>query len=270
MQMEMERRSSGLYVPREKRICMAPPFAGVGGYMQATRKSTAAFDPANSSLTGWWRAPYSGAPWAGVASAGASGSRSLATAGSNPSVGATLNGRAGPDFNGSANLLTTSLAGSNFFSAGAMGGWAVVRADSVVADPGAGSRWQGNAIVGDNGATYVQLTMTAAGATLYLTNSGAGDEVTAACSTGAPHLIQFKFDGTNLRLRVDGGSWSNTASTNGPGATIDDLTSTIRVGFQTNYFDGRIWELAFMNTAPADSFFDDVRTYATAYWATAF
>lgn len=227
------------------------------------------FDPTTLALTGYWRAAYAGPPWTGVASAGASGGRDLTTAGDDPAVGATLNGYAGADFNGVTNVLTTGLAGTSFFGVSAMAGWALVRADSVVADPGAGSRWQGNAILGDSGATYLQVTMTAAGATLYLTASGFGDEVTAACGTGAPHLIQWKFDGTNLKIRVDSGAWQSVAATGGPGATIDDLSNNIRVGLQSADFDGRIWDLALTNVVLSDADFDNVKSYVNSRYALA-
>lgn len=227
------------------------------------------FDPATLSLTGWWRAAYAGAPWAGVASAGASGGRNLTTLGSDPAVGASLNGLAGADFDGATNALTTGLAGSSFFGGSAMSGWALVRADTAIADPGAGSRWQGNAILGDTGATYYQVTFTTAGATLYVTASGAGDEVTTACSTGANHLVQWKFDGTNLKIRCDSAAWASQAATNGPGATIDDLTNNVRIGLQTNAWDGRIWDLGLTNSVPSDATFDNIKSYVNARYALA-
>lgn len=230
----------------------------------------APFDPASLALTGWWRAAYAGAPWAGTASAGASGSRNLTGGiGVDPTVGATLNGLAGADFAAGPDILTTGLAGSSFFGASALSGWALVRADTVIADPGAGSRWTGNAIWGDSGATYLQLTMTAAGASLYLTNSGFGDEVTAACGTGAPHLIQYKFDGTDLKIRVDSGSWQTQAASAGPGSTIDDLTNNIRFGYQTNAFDGRMWDLGLINSVLSDATFDNIKSYVNTRYALA-
>ena len=228
-----------------------------------------AFDPGSLALTGWWRASFSGVPWVGSASAGASGVRDLSSAGSDPSVGASLNGLAGADYDGSANLLTTGLAGSSFFGASALSFWALVQADSVPSDPGVGSRWQGSGLIGDSGATYLQVTLTTAGATLGLTSSGAYDEVTTACSTGTPHLVQAKFDGTDLKVRVDSGAWQSVAATNGPGATIDDLSSTIRVGLQLAYFDGSMWELAFANAVLADATFEQLRGYVNARYGLA-
>ncbi|MBS2016462.1 MAG: hypothetical protein JST00_26490 [Deltaproteobacteria bacterium] len=236
-------------------------------HVMAQRGLSGGFDPSSLALTGWWRASYGGAPWSGTASAGASGARSLTTAGSDPATGAALNGLAGADFDGTANLLTTGLAGSALFAPSALSFWALVDADTVPADPGAGLRWQGSGLIGDSGATYLQVALTAAGATLGVTSSGAYDEVTTACSTGAPHLVQARFDGTSLSVRVDAGAWQSVPATNGPGATIDDLSNVIRVGLQIGYFDGRMWELGLADSVMSDSAFEQVRSYVNARYA---
>lgn len=219
------------------------------------------FDPATLSLTGWWRGDYAGAPWTGTASAGASGSRDLSTLSSDPAVGTALNGYDSADFDGTANQLTTSLAGSSLLSASAFSFWCLINMDSVPADPGAGSRWQGYGLWGDSAVTYVQVAFTAAGASLGVTSSGAYDEVTETCSTGANHLVQATFDGNNLRIRVDSGSWQSAATTNGPNTTVDDLTNTIKIGVQIGYFDGRVWDLAFADSVISDANFDNIRSY---------
>ena len=236
-------------------------------HVMAQKSVAGGFDPGSLALTGWWRASFPGAPWPGNASTGPSGSRDLASAGSDPSIGAALSSLECADFDGSNNLLTTGLPGSSLFAASALSFWALIEADTVPPDPGVGNRWQGSALIGDSGATYLQVTLTAAGATLGLTSSGAYDEVTTACSTGTPHLVQAKFDGTDLKVRVDSGAWQSVAATNGPGATIDDLTNTIRVGFQVGYFDGKLWELGLVDTVLADAAFEQIRGYINARYA---
>lgn len=227
-----------------------------------------AYDPAALSLTGWWRASYAAAPWGGTASAGPSGSRSLTTAGADPTVGSALNGYDGADF--AAQQLTTGLAGSSLMAAGAFSFWCLMQADTVVADPGVGQRYQGNGLFDDGGNTFVQVTLTAAGASLGLTAGGFADEVTAGCSTGTPHLVQARWDGTDLQVRIDSGAWSSTAAQGGPGATIDDLSNTIRVGL-TAYanFDGVMWEMGFADTTFSDDTFDSIRSYVNARYALA-
>jgi len=228
----------------------------------------AAFNPATLSLSGWWRAAYAGAPWAGTASAGSSGSRNL-TAGTAPAVGATLNGLAGADWNGSTHVLTTSLAGTSILAAAGFSFWILMRADAAPADPGAGSRWQGAGFWDDSGATYVQATITTAGASLYVTSGGAGDEVTATCSTGAEHLIQGSFDGNNLTIQVDSAAKVTQATTNGPGTTVDDLTSTIRIGRGQQFFDGRIWDIGFRQAPASDADRTNIRSYINSRYALA-
>lgn len=236
-------------------------------HAMAQKAAAGGFDPGSLAFTGWWRASFPGAPWPGTASAGPSSARDLASAGSDPSIGAALDSLECADFDGSNNLLTTGLAGSSLFAASALSFWALIDADTVPADPGVGNRWQGSALIGDSGATYLQVTLTAAGVTLGLTSSGAYDEVTTTCSTGTPHLVQAKFDGTDLKVRIDSGAWQSVAATNGPGATIDDLTNTIRVGLQVAYFDGKLWELGLANAVLSDAAFEQIRVYVNARYA---
>lgn len=236
---------------------------------RSIKKASSTFDPATLALAGWWRAPFASIPHAGTASAGSSGARPLSTEGSDPTVGAMLNGFAGADHDGVNQSVTTSLAGTSLLSVAAFSFWFLVRADTVIADPGAGSRWTGNALFGDGGATYVQATLTAAGASLGVTASGAYDEVTAACSTGTPHLVQGSFNGTNLELQVDSAAKQTVALTNGPGATVDDLSGIIRIGLQSAYFDGRWWDIGFRQAAASDGDRTNIRSYINSRYALA-
>jgi hypothetical protein len=240
-----------------------------GGLLASRRGGSAAvFDPATLSLSGWWRAAFSAVPWTGTASAGSSGSRDLATLGADPSVGATLNGLAGADF--ATSKLTTSLAGTSLLTDAAFSFWFLVRADTVIADPGPGLRWQADGLFDDTGATYVQCTLHAGGCTLSTTASGGSDELTTAFSTGTPHLVQGSFDGTNLELQVDSAAKATMAASMGPGATIDDLSTNIRIGL-TAYgnLDGRLWDIGFRQAAANDTDRANIRAYVNSRYALA-
>src|SRR5262245_12826966 len=73
-------------------------------------KATAAvagFDPTTLDFDLYVRASFSGAPWAGTASAGSSGGRDFTSAGADPSVGASQNGFSPAEGNGTTQYLET-------------------------------------------------------------------------------------------------------------------------------------------------------------------
>ncbi len=89
--------------------------------------------------------------------------------------------------------------------------------------------------------------------------------ITAAFSTGAWQLVQFKYDGTDYKIRVNGGSWSSGAAAN-----IGSLTATIRVGNNynaTKFLDGRILEIGLIDSTLSDGTFDSIKSYVNSRYA---
>ncbi len=216
-----------------------------------------AFDPAVLALSGWWRADYAGAPWTGTASAGASGSRSLVTAGNDPAVGSAVGGLDPADFDGSNDLLASTVQTSDLFSAGAGSFWCLFYADTAPA-PGGADYDNGNFLTNDTTAE-IDIGFTSAGfsANVY---GGAHTRIDVACSTGAWHLGQVRWDGANLEVRVDGGSWSSVAF----GGWVPVVPEIIKVGRGYSgapWFDGRIAEMATAASALSTGDFDNVRAY---------
>src|SRR4051812_8033658 len=65
------------------------------------------FNAATLNLQGWFRAPFAGSPWGPTASAGNSGTGGSQVQATTPAtVGATVNGYATADFDGSSKFLT--------------------------------------------------------------------------------------------------------------------------------------------------------------------
>lgn len=69
-------------------------------------KAASIFDPATQSWDALFLAPYASSPWAGTASLGTSGSRSLAEATNPPTAGTPVNGKAPSTYNGTTQKLT--------------------------------------------------------------------------------------------------------------------------------------------------------------------
>lgn len=236
------------------------------------KSGAAVYDPAVLSLTGWWRPDYGGSPWAGTASAGASGSRNLAEATNPPSTGAALNGYTPADFDGtndklalSGGLYLDSLLGN---ATGSFWFAVLVYFDSVIADAGAIN----NPIVfGDADNVNVGLSISDGGAEAFMYDTTTGYSATSSvsCSTGAYHLLQVWHDGTNLNLLVD-----QTAATPAaiPLTWFDTYSSGMAATVGTNTYagqwvDGRIAELLTMASDPGSTVRTDVRSYINARYA---
>jgi hypothetical protein len=234
------------------------------GFMK--RNATATFDPATLSLTGWWRADsatgYTAGSWLANASAGSSGSNgnmTQATGANQPAVGSALNGHNPPDGDGSNDSLANANALSTFIGASAFTYCVLFNADTAVADPGAGNRWNAPTLLADaSGWSGCSFTAGGVHGYAYGTNSA---ELTIACATGGWHLFQVTgaASGT-VRGRVDSGGFSTVAT----GVTLVSVMTALLGCFArggTNCFDGRIAEIMTANTVLSDTNLDNIKSY---------
>lgn len=235
------------------------------GGRAAKKKSSgaaAAFDPANLSLTGWWRASYGGSPWSPTASAGSSGSNgNLAEATNPPAVGTAQNGLTPADFDGTNDVLTNATAFSTLFTASAGSIIVLFLADVAVA---AGLVYDDPGLFVDGSNGFLSANYSDSGFRAYV-DDGATKSVSVAASTGAYHVGQMKWNGTNLSARVDSGSWSSTACGN-----ASNLAGTVKVGPNyagVQFFNGRILELMCAASALADATFTDIVGYINSRYA---
>lgn len=230
----------------------------VNGVGAATATSAFEFwSPASLALSGWWRASYAGLPWSGNASAGASAGRNLTTTGNDPTTGTAQGGFTPADF-ATTKYIASGVANNVFF--GASGSvFALIYARTAPAH-NATAYANGN-LFSDNTNAETTFGVTSSGLNACVYDGGGYKELTGpACSTGAWHLAQFKFDGTNLKARVDGGAWSSTACASPPYLT----PSNPQVGrsyANAIQFDGLILEIGAANSAVADASFDKMRSY---------
>lgn len=223
--------------------------------------SAAVYDPAVLSLNGWWRANsttgYTSGTFNGVASAGSSGSRNLTEATNPPGTGSTLNGHTVADFDGTNDRLGTALTLDDFANSNAISGWLLFNADSAPADPGAGTRYAAAQMLTDVTDAYCHVGITANG--VHFSYDAGATYCQIATSTGVWNFAQFKYDGTNIKLRVNTSSWASTPSS-GPAS----LVRAMRMGANYNataFFDGKIAECALCDSVVSDANFDNIRLY---------
>lgn len=157
----------------------------------------------------------------------------------------------------SVNDLLTGAAISNFVSTTAYAGWALLVVNKAPADAAAGD---GNgAILSSAGGGYWSLYVRSSGLVGMHHYDSSQKRVTANIQFGNLSLVQFRFTGTAIELRVNGGTWQTTAAT-----TLGDATAALKAG--TNYNAGlflgaEVKELALMNASMDDTTADNVLSY---------
>ncbi len=236
---------------------------GLGG---RSGGSSSVYDPAVLSLNGWWRGSFSASPWVGVASAGASGTRDLTEATNPPAAGTTVNGYAPADFDGTNDVLGSGLTLDDFINAGSWSAFCVFYADAAFTSAGVGTRYLNPSFLVEGVNSYFRIGFSDEGIEAI---NNAGTELVIACATGAWNLLSAKYDGTNLKLRLNGGTWSSTASTNTPDLTGTPMRVGVRYDGGTTFFNGKILDLGVCDSALSDGVFDSILGYARTRYALA-
>lgn len=229
---------AGLVVRRE---ATAPP-------------APAGIDPATLSPTALWL-DYAGAPWVdGVAA------ESL-TSGTAPAVGASFGTHPSADFDGVADLLNNASALTVFLGTGAFTIDMVLEADALGATA---SIYDEVMLFGDVGGNVI-VSLATSGVRVGIANTLAGwvqvTSYVAVPATGTKFSVQVKYDGVDLKIRVNGGAWASVAS-----AAIETPAAlTMQVGANydlTKFFDGRLARLVTWSSAVSDVNLDGVYVHA--------
>lgn len=199
------------------------------------------FDPAALALQAWNRGSYSGSPWAGVASTGSSGSRSMTEATNPPAIGTSVDGFAPPDFNGTSSVLANATTFGNFVTQTSGTLIALFNADTAATDAGNTAPQSIPALISAAGGGYVHFGFSTSGVRFGLHNGTSLDSVAVACATGGWHAAFATWDSTTIYLAVDSGAFTSKAW------MLDAAFSsgTYRIGSNyngTKFFDGRIME----------------------------
>ncbi len=222
------------------------------------KPSSAVFDPATLSLTGWWRANYGGAPWTPTASAGSSGGNGNLIAGTAPGTGTAQNGKTPADFNGTTHRLVSATATTSFVSQAAGTIVAVFLSDTANAQ----SAGYDDPTVLTNGNVEFAMTFTSAGVSA-LAYDGGYRVVNATCGTGAYHIAMARWNSSIVGVTVDSGAEQTLSA----GALASLTADTLICG--SNYasgafFDGRLLDLMVTNTALTAANFTNIKAYANS------
>lgn len=241
---------------------MLPPGLAFGG---------SAFNPASLPLSGYWLAPYAGAPWTGLASAGASGGRTLVTSGApatDPDVGATLNGYAVADCDGAPEYLNTVAETPDFFTQSALTMAVLLRARTAVPDPGTADPYSANGVL-----TFINTGL--AGSGLHVCDDGViwghystgwlGVKAAATLNTWV--LAQATCDGSTMRVRANGGGWASASH-----GIVDDVQAGAVLTLGRNYastvnLDGEVAAIFLAQSVLSDGNLDRLRAFCSAYFS---
>lgn len=191
------------------------------------------FDPASLPLD-WWQAPdYPGVgvAWPGTASAGTSGAHSdVASPGA--LAGAAVNGHV-PISIALGDISRANETLDNYITATQFSGAIVFNASVAPPDSGAASRVLNAQLMAAESAVFFGVHFSASGVGTWMLSSFIGyvDNV-FACATGVWACLQFKYDGVNLKTRLNGGAWTTQAVASGFNGTNPNTTRW-RIGAQT-------------------------------------
>ena len=239
-----------------RRILCAPFFGGYSfGAGRASKQATSVFDPASLSPTGWWRGSYGGSPWSDASG----NSRTLTEATNPPSTGAAVNGYTPADYDGTNDILNGTAITTFFGTSGSI--WCLFYADAA---PSPVNDYSDGTMFGDPTNGECNLGFTTSGVGMCVLDDTVNyRRLNVACGTGGWHLAQSKWNGSNLYVRVDNGSWSSTAC--GPFTPISAGNALSGYGYTAAIrFDGRILDMGVKNAVISDGDFDNIRSYCNS------
>ncbi len=240
------------------------PFA----FLSTSGAAPGPFDPASLALSGWWRASYAGSPWTPTASAGASGGNGNLTEGTNPpSVGAPLNGFDTADFDGTNDQISPGGTADTFVDTEAFSGWILFNADAVSSD--SPTPYLNPCLITTGPSAYFCIGLRSSGE-LGVRFVASGEAiVTDAFTIGDWTLVQWKYDGANMKLRVNGGAWQSTACT----GVFGDTSNVLHFGRNyapDSFFNGQIAEIGLADVTLSDGTFDNIVDYVNTRYALSF
>jgi hypothetical protein len=222
-------------------------------------ESAGDYDPAVLSLTGWWRAPFTGSPWAGESSAGSSSGRNLTEATNPPSTGSEDEA----DFDGTNDILANATAMSTMITASAYFMWALVWIDAIDTANDESTAYSNDPIICDSGGYWGMHLTTNGGNKVQMFHwDGAGKAAEATVSTGQWTLIMARYDGTNIRIQVNSGSVVTRAA-----GSVSTLTGTVQMaGRGAGFANIKVRDGGVMASAGSDGLFSSIKSYVNTFY----
>lgn len=231
------------------------------------------FDPATMPAKGWWRANNIGpSPWVGEPSTGLSGSRNLIEATNPPSAGfggQLVNGFAPAIFDGVNDQVGTVLSTSSFISASAYYWWLLFYSESAGGSNTLPTSFDNPTIWTDGGGAFVNCAIRTVGGIDYIQwyhySAGVvGNE--HAFERNTWNLLQVRYDGTNIRSRLNDGPIIVSAAV----GAVSALSNQLRVGRTYNsatFWKGRTLDFELQDTSESDARTNDLISYARRRYA---
>lgn len=218
--------------------------------------TSSVFDPATLSLTGWWRANFTSAPWVPTASAGSSGSRANLVAHTGTVTAGTAQNSKTPAHFVAADLPNNDDV-TTFFTTSAGTLIALVKPNAASAP--SGNIYDDPAIYHDSNAD-IGLTFTTSGFGAFAYD-GSYKSKYVACATGAYHLVMMRWNGSTLGLTLDSAPESTTAC-----STLTILTGATVVGegYAGGFLVADILELIMAKTAFTNATYANIKSYVNA------
>lgn len=226
----------------------------------------ASFNRATLSFTGFWKpGNYSAGTWTGTASAGTSGGRHLTEATNSPAVYSHAAKRFGlfgalPDFDAVNDHLNLPGNLGTYHSA-SYSGWALIRPTKLTANNTTATQAYANhGVISSASSAYWCLCVRANGEAVIRHYNSGGSPIEPAAGEIANNvfsLIQWNYDGTTLKIRVNGGDWTSITTT----ALGGGFAETFQIGKSIDgqpYFPGIIPEVGIKAASLTDAQHDAI------------
>lgn len=231
----------------------------------------AAYDPADDAWTLWQRASYGGSPWAGTASAGTSGSRSLTEATNPPAVGTAVNGLTPTDHDGTNDRFFVH-AWTDLFTLGAGTCIVLFNADAAAAETTTLGYDEAQLVGSTDGSGSWGLSVHTSGGTTqrvraHLRDSGGYKTRVQTFTLGAWNLACMRWNSTTMTLDLNSLSTSSIAC-----GAVASMTGNTIFGNSYNgavFYDGKMAEILCAQTAISDAKLAQVKEYVNARYALA-
>ena len=217
------------------------------------------------SWDGLWRASFSGSPWNGTASAGGSSSRELTEGTTPPGTGTAQNGYTPARFDGVNDFLTLEGVDTDYLATGAFTIHAVVKPVSLGAPQT--YYWDEECLLVQPGSAGIAIGLSSSGVGLEVYDSMGAQQTARASLHSGYNVIQAKFDGTNAKIRTNGGAWQSVAADSVYLGGVALEIGRDYVAAAHGNFD--LFEFAIAKVALSDSQLDDCRNDSELRLATA-
>ena len=247
-------------------------FQGARSVLHVVPPPAPPYDPSLLPLTLWLRAGYyNGVTWIGTPSAGTSGSHSLpALLGQVPEFGPAFNGHLSVKFNNTdhvpppgtptqinAQRFESGLPLSDFITDTQWSFWALINVTSILYDNLPNTVYGNGALIGDDGGYWgLYFKRREPIAQMYQYDSFAIPQVAGETfDDGTLVLIQGRYDGTNIQLRLGSSRWVLEES-----AAIQFVTGLLVVSV-SGFYDGLAVEIGLSQALFSDATFDGIAAY---------